>query len=705
MAELLIELFSEEIPARMQKRAAQDLSSLVCDGLKKAGLSFDNERSFVTPRRLVLVLDNLPVQTPDISDERKGPRIDAPERAIEGFLKSAGVTLDDCQIIDDKKGQFYLAKIEKPGRATTQVIAELLPEVIRKFPWPKSMRWGNGTLRWVRPLHSICCVLDGEVVLFEIEGIQSGNITYGHRFMGPDAIAVKSYNDYAKHLRDQFVMLDASERVEFIRTESEKLATSKSLQLISDENLIAEVAGLVEWPVVLMGEFDQSFLDVPPEVVVTTIKAHQKCFCLNKKSKLANRYLLVSNMIARDGGRKIVEGNNRVIAARLSDAKFFWEQDQKVKLENRLPALEKITFHAKLGSQRQRVERIETLAGQIAKIIGADEGKARLAAHLCKSDLVTDMVGELPELQGLMGGYYARAEGLDEDVANALAEHYKPQGPTDNVPSNKVSQSLALADKLDTLAGFWAIDEKPTGSKDPYALRRAALGVIRLILEGGLRLPLKSVLRRAYDKICDPIRKKNEQLLEQENTQDLEQFTAADAAIPDLLHFVADRLKVYLRDKGIRHDLIDAVFALGDQDDLLMIVKRVEALDAFLETDDGSNLLAGVRRAMNILKIEEKKDKTRYDGTPLQNLLVVGEEKELHRAITAAMAHSLTSVKSENFVEAMSGLAKLRAPVDAFFDKVVVNADDPNFRENRLRLLNRIREATRNVADFSKIEG
>ena len=701
MAELLIELFSEEIPARMQKRASEDLSTLVCGGLKEAGLSFDNVRAFVTPRRLVLVLDDLPPKTPDISDERKGPRVDAPERAIEGFLKSAGVTLDDCQIVDDKKGQFYLAKIEKPGRQTTRVVAELLPEIIRKFPWPKSMRWGSGSLRWVRPLHSICCVLDGEIVPFEIEGIRSGNTTRGHRFMGADEFAVKGFKDYAKHLRDQFVMLDAGERADFIRSEAEKLATAKSLKLIEDNSLIAEVAGLVEWPVVLMGQFDAAFLEVPPEVVVTTIKAHQKCFCLNKGDKLANSYLLVSNMIARDGGRKIVAGNNRVIAARLSDAKFFWEQDQKVKLQDRLPALEKITFHAKLGNQRQRIERIEALSCQIAKAIGADVEKASLAARLCKADLVTDMVGELPELQGLMGGYYARAQGLDDDIASAIAEHYKPQGPTDSVPDNKISQSLALADKLDTLAGFWAIDEKPTGSKDPYALRRAALGVIRLLLEGNLRLSLQPLLEKTIAGFQERLRDKS-----QPEDEDKQVAIPQPAPIAsDLLQFFADRLKVYLRDKGIRHDLIDAVFALGDQDDLLLVVKRVEALSAFLQTDDGSNLLAGVKRAMNILKIEEKKDNTRYDGTPLQNLLVVGEEKELHRAITAAIAHSLTSVKAEDFAEAMSGITKLRAPVDAFFDKVVVNADDPNFRENRLRLLNRIREATLNVADFSKIEG
>jgi len=698
MAELLLELFSEEIPARMQQRAAKDLSALICAGLSEAGLKFDNARSFVTPRRLVLVLENLPLKTPDVSQERKGPRVDAPEKAIEGFLKSAGVTLEDCEIAEDKKGKFYLAKIDKPGRDTAQVVAELVPDVIRKFPWPKSMRWGTGSLRWVRPLHSICCVLDGKIVPFEIEGIKSGNTTFGHRFMGPEQLTVTDFANYEKHLRDQFVMLDAGERCDFIRSESEKLAKSKKLQLINDDALIAEVAGLVEWPVVLMGEFDPAFLDVPPEVVVTTIKSHQKSFCLNKSGKLANRYLLVSNMIARDGGRKIVEGNNRVIAARLSDAKFFWEQDKKTSLQDRLPALEKITFHAKLGSQRDRVGRIEALATQIAKTIGADVEKTRLAARLAKTDLVTGMVGELPELQGLIGGYYARAEGFDDEVADAIAEHYKPQGPSDDVPTSKITQAVALADKLDTLAGFWAIDEKPTGSKDPYALRRAALGVIRLLMEGNLRVPLLSVLNPA---IAGFQARLGESVEDEQEAQVPDSAPVAD----DLLSFIADRLKVYLRDKGIRHDLIDAVFALEDQDDLSMIVNRAEALSAFLDSDDGSNLLAGVKRALNILKIEEKKDKTRYDGSPLQNLLVVGEEKQLHRAVTAAIAQSLKSLKTENFAEAMTAIAKLRQPVDAFFDEVVVNADDPNFRENRLRLLNKIREATLNVADFSKIEG
>ena len=706
MAELLIELFSEEIPARMQQRAASDFAGLVTDGLKAAGLKFDNVRKFVTPRRLVLVLDDLPVKTPDVSLERKGPRVDAPQQAIDGFLKSAGVSLENCQKVEDKKGTFYLAKIDKPGQQTVQIIAELVPDIIKKFPWPKSMRWGSGSLRWVRPLHSICCIFDGAVVPFEVENIRSGNTTTGHRFMGPDEILVKDFATYSKHLRDQFVMLESQERCDFIQSEAEKLAKAKNLELIYDKALIAEVAGLVEWPVVLMGEFDKDFLDVPPEVVVTTIKAHQKCFCLKTKSgKLANRYLLVSNIIARDGGKLIVQGNNRVIAARLSDAKFFWDQDQKVKLQDRLPALEKITFHAKLGTQRERVERIVSLAGDIAGLIDVDVEKARLAALLCKSDLVTGMVSELPELQGLMGGYYARAEGIDDDVAEAIAEHYKPQGPGDDVPANRVAQVVSLADKLDALAGFWAMDDKPTGSKDPYALRRAALGVIRMLLEGNLQIALLPILTPAIADFQAHLAGKDQPT--DEPVEEDEELTPADPApvARDLMKFFADRLKVHLRDKGIRHDLIDAVFALGDQDDLLMIVKRVEALSAFLATDDGRNLLVGVKRAANILKIEEKKDKKTYTGTPLQNLLVVGEEKDLHRAVTAAIAQTLTSAKAENFTEAMFGLAKLRAPVDAFFDKVVVNADDPNFRENRLKLLNKIREATLNVADFSHIEG
>jgi glycyl-tRNA synthetase beta chain len=669
MPELLIELFSEEIPARMQARAAEDLRSLITNGLVEAGLIYEGAQAHATPRRLALSVEGLNPKAADMREERKGPRTDAPKPAIDGFLKSTGLKLDQLTVQDDKKGKFYIATIKKPGRATTDVVAELLPDVIRKFPWPKSMRWGAGTLRWVRQLLSIVCTFDGEIVPFEIEGIPSGNTTLGHRFLSSKKIEVRRFEDYAQKLHKANVIVDAGIRAETIRAEAKNLAFAQGLEMIEDEGLLKEVAGLVEWPVVLMGEFDKNFLSVPPEVIVTTIKNNQKCFALRDKTgKLANRYLLVSNMVATDGGKMIVAGNNKVIAARLSDAKFFWDQDRKTKLEDLLPKLDSITFHAKLGSQGERVKRVEALAGEIAKTIKADVEKSKLAARLAKADLVTGMVGEFPELQGLMGHYYALDQGIDKEVAEAIRDHYKPQGPSDSTPVSKIGQAVALADKLDTLVGFWAIDEKPTGSKDPYALRRAALGVIRIILDKSLRLRMSK-------------------------------------GGEDLLAFFADRLKVYLKEQGARHDLIDAVFSLGGQDDLLMIVRRVEALSKFLESDDGKNLLAGVKRASNILKIEEKKDNRSFDGLPNAQLLIQGEERDLHRAVSAAEANARKAVENEDFGAAMTAIAKLRGPVDAFFDKVTVNADDPSFRENRLKLLNRIRAATLAVADFSKIEG
>ncbi len=704
MAELLLELFSEEIPARMQARAAADLQKLVTDALVEHGLTYESAKAHVTPRRLALCVDGLAVRTADQKEDRKGPRIDAPEQAVQGFLKSAGVTLDQCDVEEDKKGKgaFYVVRINKPGQETPDVIAAIVPDVVRKFPWPKSMRWGTSQLRWVRPLQSILCVFDGEVVPFDVDGIRSGNITRGHRFLNPDQITVTAFDDYEQSLRSAHVMLDAAERMETIRTEAGNLAFAKGLELIEDKGLLAEVAGLVEWPVVLMGEFHKSFLDVPAEVIVTSIRSHQKCFALTDKSgNLSNHYLLVSNLIAKDGGRKITEGNNKVIAARLSDARFFWEQDKKVALQDRLPQLEKITFHARLGTQAERVVRIEALAGEIARTIGADEAQARLAARLAKTDLVTEMVGEFPELQGLMGSYYAKAEGLDKEVQIAIRDHYKPQGPSDDVPSGKVAQAVALADKIDTLVGFWAIDEKPTGSKDPYALRRAALGVIRTVLEGELRLNLLSLSKAGLQPILSAMHSDAE---DHEGDLVVSDNNESDTAA-DLLSFFADRLKVYLREGGTRHDLIDAVFALGNQDDLLMIVRRVEALSAFLETDDGQNLLAGVKRASNILKIEEKKDGRSFTGAPETKLLLQGDEKDLNRAVSQSEANAKRAVEAEDFASAMSHIAKLRGPVDQFFDKVTVNADDPTFRENRLKLLNRIREATLAVADFSKIEG
>ncbi len=670
MPELLIELFSEEIPARMQQKAADDLRQMVTNALVEAGLTYEGAQAHGGARRLVLSVEGLDAKAADVNEERKGPRVDAPQPAIDGFLKSTGLTLDQLTVQDDKKGQFYLAVMRRPGRAATEIIAEIVPDTIRKFPWPKSMRWGSGSLRWVRPLHSIICTFDGEVVPFEIEGIRSGNTTRGHRFMGAQHIEVRRFEDYALKLSREFVIVDAATRVETIRAEARNLAFAQGLELIEDEGLLKETAGLVEWPVVLMGSFDESFLSVPPEVIATSLKTHQKCFALRNAmtGRLANRYLLVSNLVAKDGGQTIIAGNNKVIAARLSDARFFWDQDRKVKLEDWASKLDAITFHAKLGSQGERVARIETLAAEIARTIGADVEKAKLAARLSKADLVTGMVGEFPELQGLMGRYYALDQGVDPEVADAIRDHYKPVGPSDTIPVSRVGQAVALADKLDTLVGFWSIDETPTGSKDPYALRRAALGVIRIILDKGLRLPLG--------------------------------FSGQD-----LLAFFADRLKVFLKEQGRRHDLIDAVFALGNQDDLLMIVRRVEALSKFLETDDGKNLLAGVKRASNILRIEEKKDGKSHDGDVHISQLIKGEEKALHSAITQAVGQARRAVEAEDFEGAMSAIARLRAPVDAFFEHVTVNDKDATFRENRLRLLNRIRAATAEVADFSKIEG
>ncbi|MDE2384516.1 MAG: glycine--tRNA ligase subunit beta, partial [Alphaproteobacteria bacterium] len=667
MSELLIELFSEEIPARMQVKAAEDLRSLITNGLVEAGLTYEGARQHATPRRLVLAIEGLAEKARDTVEERKGPRVDAPQAALDGFLKSTGLSLDQLTKQDDKKGQFYIATIKKAGRATTDVVAELLPQVIRNFPWPKSMRWGAGTLRWVRPLHSIICTFDGEVVPLEVDGIKSGNTTRGHRFLSPGEVSVKRFDDYDMALAKRHVIVDEKARVEAIRHDAKNLAMAQGLELIEDEALLKEVAGLVEWPVVLMGAFDEAFLGVPPEVIITTIKNNQKCFCLRAPGgKLANKYILVSNQIASDGGAEIIRGNNKVIAARLSDAKFFWDQDRKVPLADNLAKLNAITFHAKLGTQGERVQRIEALAGEIAKTIGADVEKAKQAARLAKADLVSGMVGEFPELQGLMGRYYALDQGVDAEVADAIRDHYKPQGPSDSIPVSRVGQAVALADKLDTLVGFWAIDEKPTGSKDPYALRRAALGVIRIIIDKNLRVPM-------------------------------------NRGGEELLAFFADRLKVYLKDQGARHDLIDAVFSLGGQDDLLMVTRRVDALSNFLATDDGKNLLAGVKRASNILRIEEKKDGKAYRGDVNPSQLIKGEEKALHTAISQASSLARKAVEAEDFEAAMKAIAKLRVPVDAFFEGVTVNDPDPTFRENRLRLLNRIREATAEVADFSKI--
>jgi glycyl-tRNA synthetase beta chain len=687
MAELLLELFSEEIPARMQTRAAEDLERLIGDKLKEAGLTFDTVRSFATPRRLAAVVDGLPARSPDVSEEKKGPREGAPDAAVQGFLKSAGLkSLDQAEIRADKKGDFYVATIKRSGRATSQVVAEIVPAIVRNFPWPKSMRWGGGRLRWVRPLHSILCLFGGKVVPFEIDGTKSGKETRGHRFMAPKPFSVRSFDDYVQKLRKAFVILDPREREAIILKGAQKLAAKQQLVLIEDMALLAENAGLTEWPVVLMGSFDESFLEVPGEVLATSMKAHQKCFSLRRGERLANRFILVANLEAKDRGKAIVAGNERVIAARLADAKFFFDHDRKVMLEERVPKLREIVFHEKLGTQYERVQRVRVLAREIAKLVRADPDLAERAAILAKADLISDMVGEFPELQGVMGRYYALDQEEDALVANAIGAHYKPVGPSDDVPRDPIAISVALADKLDMLVGFWAVDEKPTGSKDPYALRRAALGIIRIALENDLRLPLNDVTRAALQK-----------------WRQLTPHGSADVQA-SLLVFFADRLKVHLRDQGARHDLVDAVFALGG-DDLLMIVRRVEALGLFLDTEDGEHLLTGTKRAINILRIEEKKDSCSYDQPPDASLLKQPEEIALAKTVDEVERAAAAAVGKEDFEAAMAAMARLRAPVDAFFDHVTVNTDDPALRENRLRLLNRIRATTLTVADFSKIEG
>jgi glycyl-tRNA synthetase beta chain len=710
MPDLLLELRSEEIPARMQRRAADDLKKLVTDALVERGFLYEGAKAFATPRRLALHVAGLPPRGKDVREERKGPRVGAPEGAVQGFLKSAGLaSLDQATIVTDpKKGEFYVAVIERPGRETLDVLAEILPQIIRSFPWPKSMRWGKasaqpGALRWVRPLQSIVATFGPEtetpdVVPFAVDGIAAGTTTYGHRFLAPKAIEVRRFDDYVQALERAKVVLDVERRKDIILHDARDLAFARGLELVEDDGLLEEVAGLVEWPVVLLGSFDEAFLDIPAEAIRATIRANQKCFVLRRAGTdtLAPAFVLTSNLIASDGGLAITAGNERVVRARLSDAKFFWETDKAIRLEDRLPKLDTIVFHEKLGTQGARVQRIAALARELAPLVGADPDQAERAATLAKADLVTEMVGEFPELQGLMGRKYATLQGEPSSVAAAVEDHYKPVGPSDRVPTDPVAVAVALADKFDTLVGFWSIDEKPTGSKDPYALRRAALGVIRLLIENTAKL---SLLRDGYQAAADGHANYG-------GTASAE-GSAGDADATSLLAFFADRLKVYLRDKGARHDLIDAVFALPGQDDLLMVVRRVEALSTFLETDDGKNLLAGYKRAANILRIEEKKDGRAYDAAPDAGLAARGEPEEqaLAEALAAARQTASAAVAAEDFAGAMQALSTLRAPVDAFFERVTVNADDPALRRNRLALLNALRAATREVADFSRIEG
>ncbi|NLH81215.1 MAG: glycine--tRNA ligase subunit beta [Phyllobacteriaceae bacterium] len=701
MPELLLELFSEEIPARMQKRASEDLKKMITDGLVAAGLSYDGAVAFATPRRLALHLTGVPAKGMDVREEKKGPRVGAPEQAIQGFLKGAGIaSLDQARVVSDKKGDFWVADKVAPGRKAIDVLAELVPATIRSFPWPKSQRWGSGSLRWVRPLHSILCTFgsdieDPEIVPFEVDGIHAGNVTRGHRFLAPKPITVKRFDDYVQKLQNAKVILDPERRRHIILEDAKSLAFAQGLELIEDPGLLDEVAGLVEWPVTLMGSFEEEFLEVPAEVIRATIRANQKCFVLRSHhvdQKLAAKFLLVSNLEAKDGGAEIVAGNGRVIRARLSDARHFFHTDLAPLpdyhdagpiLDQRLAKLRalNVVFHEKLGTQGARVDRLIRLARELAPLVGADPEKAARAAELAKADLMTEVVGEFPEVQGLMGKTYALAQHEDPSVAQAIEDHWKPQGPSDRVPTDPVAIAVALADKLDVLTGFWAIDEKPTGSKDPYALRRAALGVIRILLENGVRLHLTSIAEDALAALPK----------------------AGESVIDDLLAFFADRLKVQLRDQGARFDLVDAVFAMGRQDDLVLVVKRVEALASFLATEDGASLLAGWKRAANILDKEEKKDGRAHGGAVDAALLAEPAEKELAVAVAAATGAAAEAVKMEDFAGAMAALAALRAPVDAFFDGILVNAEDPAVRENRLKLLSAIRAACATVADFSRI--
>lgn len=743
MPQLLLELFSEEIPARMQAQAARDLERMAREKLAEAGFLPEGVKAFAGPRRLTLAADGIPPAQSDRSEERKGPRVGAPDQAVEGFLRSTGLTR--AQLVE-RDGTLF-AVIARKGRPTPEIVAEMVEQIVRGFPWPKSMKWGTGSLRWVRPLQRILCTFDGEIVPLEIDGIGSGDLSEGHRFMGPrKPFRARTFEQYADGLVAHFVVLEAEERKARILHEARTLCHARNLELVEDEGLLEEVAGLAEWPTPILGDMDPAFLDLPPEVIRTSMRTHQKYFAVRdpKSGKLAPHFVTVANIEAIDGGAAIAAGNARVLSARLNDARFFWDEDRKVRLEDRLEKLKGVTFHAKLGTMYERVERIEALAREIAPLVGADPELAAKAARLAKADLGTGMVGEFPELQGLMGGYYARAEGLPNAIAYAVRDHYKPIGPSDSVPTESVSVAVALADKLDTLAGFFSIDEKPTGSKDPYALRRAALGATRILLENRLRIPLTGLITRQEArhvirrlKVRAPIgnlpfdeaialglriaKPGETALIAIQRTEEASESFFADfdedlrtrpvskdwpnlgRGGGELLAFFADRLKVLLRDQGKRHDLVDAVFALGD-DDLVRIVDRIEALDRFLKTDDGANLLAGYRRAANILKAEEKKgplptgEARSLPGAP-------PEEEVLLMAIRVALPDLRAELRNEQFTEALGTLAQLRAPVDAFFDKVLVNAEDVATRQNRLRLLTQVRDAMGLVADFSLIAG
>ncbi|NKX40011.1 glycine--tRNA ligase subunit beta [Rhodobacteraceae bacterium R_SAG2] len=743
MPDLLIELFSEEIPARMQARAAEDLKKRVTDGLVEAGLTYAGAHALSTPRRLTLALEGVLDHSPTVREERKGPKVGAPDKAIEGFLRGAGLTRDQLEERDTPKGAVYFATIEKAGRPAADIIAEVLEDTIRNFPWPKSMRWGAGSLRWVRPLHSILCILsaeDGaEVVALDIDGITSGNTTRGHRFMAPDEITVSSFEDYATKLKRAYVVLDPAEREAAIWQDATNQAFASGLEVVEDKGLLAEVAGLVEWPVVLLGSIDDEFLELPPEVLQTSMKEHQKFFSVkNPKTGRIEKFVTVANRETADNGATILAGNQKVLSARLADAKFFWENDLRTaKSEAGMSAwvdnLSNVTFHNKLGTQAARIDRIAALACEIAPVVGADADLAEQAARVAKADLSSEMVYEFPELQGLMGRYYAEAAGLPSAVANACEQHYSPLGPSDDVPTEPVSVAVALADKMDTLTGFWAIDEKPTGSKDPFALRRAALGVIRLVLNNDVRVRLDSVIdahllrHEMAQNGDDPVATR---LMQDMLTEIADHgvfgsavrtvLDAFDGDLPkhieqlkeqlpdvsrDLLSFFHDRLKVFLRDQGIRHDVIDACIAMDGNDDLTLLVKRARALEDFLKSEDGTNLLQGFKRANNILTQAEEKDGVEYSYGADKKFAEDDTEKALFDALATSEGAISSAIEAEDFAAAMGSMAALRAPVDAFFEAVQVNSDNEVVRRNRLNLLSQIRKVVGQVADLTRIEG
>ncbi len=694
MPNLLIELFSEEIPARMQRRAAEDLKKIVTNGMVDAGLTYAGAAAFSTPRRLTLAVQDVLSESPTIQQERKGPRVDAPDKAIEGFLRGAGLTKDQLEVREEKKGKVYFATIKKPGRPATDIIAEVLENAVRNFPWPKSMRWGAGSLRWVRPLHSIVCILTDDlgthVVPLNIDGIESGNTTLGHRFMSSgDRITVSGFDDYAAALKKHYVILDPEERAQMIWQDAANIAFASGLEIVEDAGLLAEVSGLVEWPVVLMGEIDQEFLELPPEVLQTSMREHQKFFSVrDTKSGQITRFITVANRETADQGATILAGNQKVLSARLADAKFFWENDLRVATIQGLSAwsdrLSNVTFHNKLGTQKDRIDRIMALANALSPMTSADARLTEKAAEIAKADLSSEMVYEFPELQGLMGRYYAQAAGEVQEVANACEQHWQPLGPSDDVPTEAVSVTVALADKMDTLCGFWAIDEKPTGSKDPFALRRAALGVIRLVLENQTRLPLTEVAKLHFNRF--------------EHGQNDEDMAS------DLLGFFHDRLKVYLRDRGIRHDVIDACIAMEGNDDIALLVKRAEALTEFLSSEDGENLVQGFRRANNILTQAEEKDGVEYSFGADVKFAETEEERALFSAIDTQGPKIDDAIQAEDFVSAMGAMASLRVPVDAFFEAVQVNSDNEIVRRNRLNLLSQVRKICARVVDLGLID-